>query len=111
VAFTDDDVTVHAGWIDALVDSFGPDDGPDRPRRQVYPIGANMAFRRSLLRSTGEPFNPRLGHTGESTGTGARWWWRLPSRSCCELTTTSRAWAVDGPRSRRGASTGTSCEG
>lgn len=108
VAFTDDDVTIRPGWIDAVVHAFGPevdivggrvlpdirgaapqwfefrpffpvtlwdygpdamqmgllDDGPGKPRRQVYPIGANMAFRRSLLRSTGEPFNPRLGHTG-----------------------------------------------
>jgi glycosyltransferase involved in cell wall biosynthesis len=108
VAFTDDDVTVHPGWIDAVVDAFahdvdivggrvlpliegtaprwfefrpffpvtlwdyGPDaielglldEGPGRPRRQVYPIGANMALRRSLLVSLGEPFNPRLGHVG-----------------------------------------------
>jgi glycosyltransferase involved in cell wall biosynthesis len=108
VAFTDDDVTVHSGWIDAVVRTFrdgvdvvggrvlpliqgtaprwfefrpffavtlwdyGPeaielgllDDGPGKPRRQVYPIGANMALRRSLLMSLGEPFNPRLGHTG-----------------------------------------------
>ena len=109
VAFTDDDVTVKPGWIDALLAAFGPevdivggrvipeiegdrpswlelrpffsatlwdygpeplqmgllDGAPGKPREQVYPIGANMAFRRSLLTSLGEPFNPRLGHTGK----------------------------------------------
>jgi glycosyltransferase involved in cell wall biosynthesis len=109
VAFTDDDVTIDPGWIDALLNAFDPEvdivggrvipqiDGekpswlelrpffsvtlwdygpepmemgllngsPGKPRRQVYPIGANMAFRRTLLTSLGEPFNPRLGHTGK----------------------------------------------
>lgn len=109
VAFTDDDVTVQPGWIDAMLDAFDPevdmvggrvipqidgdpptwldlrpffsvtlwdygpepiemgllDGGPGKPRQQVYPIGANMAFRRGLLASLGEPFNPRLGHTGK----------------------------------------------
>lgn len=109
VAFTDDDVTVQPGWIDALLAGFAPevdivggrviphiegeppswfekrpffsvtlwdygpepiglgllDGAPGKPREQVYPIGANMAFRRSLLTSLGEAFNPRLGHTGK----------------------------------------------
>jgi glycosyltransferase involved in cell wall biosynthesis len=109
VAFTDDDVTVQPGWIDALLDAFtgdidivggrvipeiegdppswlelrpffsitlwdyGPEpielgllDSPrGKPRMQVYPIGANMAFRRALLTAMGEPFNPQLGHTGK----------------------------------------------
>lgn len=109
VAFTDDDVTVQPGWIDALLEAFHPgvdmvggrvipeiegdppswlelrpffsitlwdygpepiemgllDRGPGKPRQQVYPIGANMAFRRVLLTSMSEPFNPRLGHTGK----------------------------------------------
>lgn len=109
VAFTDDDVTVAPGWIDALLEGFEPDvdiiggrvipqiegdppswleerpffsvtlwdygpeplqlglldSAPGKPREQVYPIGANMAFRRSLLTSLGEAFNPRLGHTGK----------------------------------------------
>ena len=109
VAFTDDDVTVHPGWIDELARAFAPgvdivggrvvpevdgprpawlefrqqfsitlwdygpqpmemglleSPGPGKPRRQVYPIGANMAFRRSVLTEMGQPFDPRLGHTG-----------------------------------------------
>ena len=109
VAFTDDDVTVESGWIDALLAAFTPgvdivggrvipeiegdpppwleqrpffsvtlwDYGPEpmpmgllpgapgEPRRQVYPIGANMAFRREVLTSLGDPFNAQLGHTGK----------------------------------------------
>lgn len=100
VVFTDDDVLVEPGWLDALCAAFSePDvlaaggmilpswpspppawmsnrlsgvlaitDYGDEPRDLTgdeYPVGANMAIRRSALGPGDDAFDTRLGHRGE----------------------------------------------
>jgi glycosyltransferase involved in cell wall biosynthesis len=99
--FTDDDVLVQPGWVDALCAGFSRpevtavagrvlpkwptppprwlagrhtgllaltdfgDDARDLTEDEV-PVGANMAIRASALSGSGDPFDPRLGHQGNT---------------------------------------------
>ncbi|HEX8742415.1 MAG TPA: glycosyltransferase family 2 protein [Thermoleophilaceae bacterium] len=99
IVFTDDDVIVEAGWLDALCAGFTEPDvmaagGKIVPRwpsappgwmsarlsgvlavtdygeeardltGDEYPVGANMAIRRSALGDAASAFDTRLGHRG-----------------------------------------------